>query len=637
MIAIRDLVFHLGATNILEGASFTIQKGERIALIGRNGTGKSTFMKLLKGDFKPQSGQVEFQKGVTVAYLPQDVPTNLNGSVADVILQGLGAQVETLLSYNQQARLVAEDPSEKNLEKLQKYQERLDATSGWQWQSETEKWCSLLELDPYADAQSLSGGLKRRVLLGKALIAKPDVLMLDEPTNHLDIASIQWLESFLLSQKLTLVFVTHDKAFLNNVASAILELDRGKLLRFPAPYAAYLETKEQQLEAEEAERARFNKKLAEEEVWIRKGLQARRTRNMGRVRALESMREALSARKDRTGQLSLNSQISGKSGAKVFDVKNISYDYGNDISLIRDFSTLISRGEKVGIVGPNGCGKSTLIKLLLGELKPTSGTLIQGTRIDLAYFDQLRDQLDETKTPRDIVFDGYEYADISGQRKHVMGYLDQFLFTKDRAQTPVEVLSGGEKNRLLLARMLAKPSNVLVLDEPTNDLDMESLELLEDLLVEYPGTVLLVSHDRDFMANVCTQIFVFEGNGVIKEHIGGFENWDQILPKNEAISTEKSSTLLKTNEDEQKAAKKNVAKLSFKEQKELSGLPSKIEKMEEKMAALQAQLANPSLYQKVNSGEEIKMLNEQVNLLQLEIDQAMERWETLLEQQEAAN
>lgn len=635
MIAIRDLVFHLGATTILEGASFTIQKGERIALIGRNGTGKSTFMKLMNGEFKAQSGQIEYQKGVSVAYLPQDVPTDLNGSVADVILQGLGAQVETLLSYNKQARLVAEDPSDKNLEKLQKLQERLDATSGWQWQSDTEKWCSLLELDPNAEAQLLSGGLKRRVLLGKALIAKPDVLMLDEPTNHLDIESIQWLESFLLSQKLTLIFVTHDKAFLNNVSSAILELDRGKLLRFPSPYSAYLETKEQQLEAEEAESARFNKKLAEEEVWIRKGLQARRTRNMGRVRALEGMREALSARKDRTGQLSLNSQISGKSGAKVFDVKNISYAYNNGISLIKDFTTLISRGEKVGIVGPNGCGKSTLIKLLLGQLEPTSGVLEQGTRIDLAYFDQLRDQLDETKTPRDVVFDGYEYADISGQRKHVMGYLDQFLFTKDRAQTPIEVLSGGEKNRLLLARMLAKPSNVLVLDEPTNDLDMESLELLEDLLVEYAGTVLLVSHDRDFMANVCTQIFVFEGNGFIKEHIGGFENWNQILPEKKVADTQKQST--SSTEAEKKETKPKAAKLSFKEQKELGSLPSKIEKMEEKLAEVQAALADSSLYQKADSGEQIKLLNEQVTSLQTDIDAAMERWETLLEQQEAAN
>lgn len=635
MIAIRDLVFHLGATTILEGASFTIQKGERIALIGRNGTGKSTFMKLMNGEFKAQSGQIEYQKGVSVAYLPQDVPTDLDGSVADVILQGLGSQVETLLSYNKQARLVAENPSEKNLDKLQKLQERLDATSGWQWQSETEKWCSLLELDPNAEAQLLSGGLKRRVLLGKALIAKPDVLMLDEPTNHLDIESIQWLESFLLSQKLTLIFVTHDKAFLNNVSSAILELDRGKLLRFPSPYAAYLETKEQQLEAEEAERARFNKKLAEEEVWIRKGLQARRTRNMGRVRALESMREALSARKDRTGQISLNSQISGKSGAKVFDVKNISYAYDSGISLIKDFTTLISRGEKVGIVGPNGCGKSTLIKLLLGELQPTSGLLEQGTRIDLAYFDQLRDQLDEKKTPRDVVFDGYEYADISGQRKHVMGYLDQFLFTKDRAQTPIEVLSGGEKNRLLLARMLAKPSNVLVLDEPTNDLDMESLELLEDLLVEYAGTVLLVSHDRDFMANVCTQIFVFEGNGFIKEHIGGFENWDQILPTKKVVDTQKQIT--KKSEGEKVESKLKAAKLSFKEQKELSSLPTKIEKLEEKLVDIQAVLADPDLYQKADSGEQIKLLNEQLTNLQTEIDAAMERWETLLEQQEAAS
>jgi ATP-binding cassette subfamily F protein uup len=633
MIAIRDLVFHLGATTILEGASFTIQKGERIALIGRNGTGKSTFMKLMNGEFKPQSGQIEYQKGVTVAYLPQDVPTNLDGSVADVILQGLGSQVETLISYNKQARLVAEDPSEKNLEKLQKLQERLDATSGWQWQSETEKWCSLLELDPNADAQSLSGGLKRRVLLGKALIAKPDVLMLDEPTNHLDIESIQWLESFLLNQKLTLVFVTHDKAFLNNVSTAILELDRGRLLRFPSPYASYLETKEQQLEAEEAERARFNKKLAEEEIWIRKGLQARRTRNMGRVRALESMREALSARKDRTGQISLNSQISGKSGAKVFDVKNISYAYPNGISLIKEFTTVISRGEKVGIVGPNGCGKSTLIKLLLGQLEPSDGQLDQGTRIDLAYFDQLRDQLDLTKTPKDVVFDGYEYADISGQRKHVMGYLDQFLFTKDRALTPIKVLSGGEKNRLLLARMLAKPSNVLVLDEPTNDLDMESLELLEDLLVEYAGTVLLVSHDRDFMANVCTQLYVFEGNGTIKEHIGGFDNWEQILPKKEIVDPKSTQA----NQEEKKVSKPKAAKLSFKKQKELSGLPSKIEKLEEKLTEVQALLADPSLYQKEDSGEEIKQLNDQLASLQNEIDLAMERWETLLEQQEAAN
>jgi ATP-binding cassette subfamily F protein uup len=635
MIAIRDLVFHLGATTILEGASFTIQKGERIALIGRNGTGKSTFMKLMNGEFKGQSGQLEYQKGVTLAYLPQDVPTNLEGNVADVILQGLGTQVETLLSYNKQARLVAEDPSEKNLDKLQKFQERLDATSGWQWQSETEKWCSLLELDPYADAQSLSGGLKRRVLLGKALIAKPDVLMLDEPTNHLDIESIQWLESFLLSQKLTLIFVTHDKAFLNKVASAILELDRGKLLRFPSPYSAYLETKEQQLEAEEAERARFNKKLAEEEVWIRKGLQARRTRNMGRVRALETMREELSARKDRAGQLLLNSQSTGKSGAKVFDVKNISYAYDNGISLIKDFTTVISRGEKVGIVGPNGCGKSTFIKLLLGELQVTEGSLEQGTRIELAYFDQLRDQLDETKTPKDVVFDGYEYADISGQRKHVMGYLDQFLFTKDRAVTPINVLSGGEKNRLLLARMLAKPSNVLVLDEPTNDLDMESLELLEDLLVEYAGTVLLVSHDRDFMANVCTQLFVFEGNGFIKEHIGGFENWDQILPAKELNTAQKNAKASPSTA--KKSDQPKVNKLSFKEQKELGGLPSKIEKIEEKVTELQALLADSSLYQKADGGKKIKQFNEQVTALQKDIDVAMERWETLLEQQEAAN
>lgn len=631
MIQLRDVSFRLGATEILDNASFTLHAGERIALIGRNGTGKSTLMKLLNKTFIPQSGQIEFNKELKVAYLPQDVPDDLKGSVSDIILEGLGDKVVNLVAYHKQAKVVAERPEPKELERLQKLQEKLDASGGWQWESETEKWASLLQLDPHIEASELSGGLKRRVLLGKALIAQPDLLMLDEPTNHLDIPSIEWMEQFLLSQKVSLLFVTHDKSFLNKIATGILELDRARLLRFEAPYVKYLEQKEQQLEAEEAERKRMDKKWAEEEVWVRKSLQARRTRNMGRVRALETMREERKQRKHRSGQINLNVQDSERSGAKVFELKNISFSWDQK-PIIQGLSTLISRGDKVGIVGPNGCGKSTLIQLILGDLKPEMGTVVEGTRILLGYFDQLREQLDPEKTPKEVVFDGYEYADIAGQRKHVIGYLSQFLFTKDRANTPIKVLSGGEKNRLVLARILSKPSNVLVLDEPTNDLDMESLELLEDLLVDYPGSVLLVSHDRDFMANVCTQLLVFKGQGKVIEYSGSFEDWTAIL-KQEDDRVEDNTNSTKENKDRLDSAsqkQETKAKLTYKERKELSALPDKIEKLELDLASIQEELAQPELYKSDNTAL-IKEKNDQIEQLQHQIDVAMHRWEELLE------
>jgi ATP-binding cassette subfamily F protein uup len=456
--------------------------------------------------------------------------------------------------------------------------------------------------------------------------------MLDEPTNHLDIPSIQWLETFLLTQNISLLFVTHDKAFLNKVATTIVELDRGRLLRFPVPYNAYLEEKERQLEVEATERARFDKKLAEEEVWIRKGLQARRTRNMGRVRNLMQMREDHQARMHRKGNVSLNAQSTGKSGAKVFTLKNVSYQW-SDQPLIKDLSLLIGRGDKVGIVGTNGCGKSTLIKLILGQLSPNQGSVEVGTRIELGYFDQLRDQLDEQKTPREVVFDGYEYADVHGKRQHVVGYLEKFLFDKNRSQTPIKVLSGGERNRLLLARMLAKPANVLILDEPTNDLDLETLEILEDVLVDFEGTVLLVSHYRDFMSNVCTNILVFQGQGVVKEYVAGLDNWEQLLPKGAKKSEAKVKE--KASQELQEKPKTTVQKLSYTERKELSALPDKIDELEDKIAQVQQQLSDPEVY-KQSDGQKIKELGDQVSALQSELDTMMQRWEELLARDEAS-
>lgn len=625
MISIRDASLYLGATLILKDANYSLDRGERIALVGRNGAGKSTLMRMLNGQFELNEGTIEFRKGVKTAYLPQEVPQDIEGRVEDIILQGLGPQVQLLLDYHQQARVVAENPTDKELEKLQKLQEKLDISNGWEWQSETDKWCSLLELDPQADIQTLSGGLKRRVLLGKALIAKPDLLMLDEPTNHLDIPSIQWMEQFLTSQNLSLLFVTHDKAFMNNVSTAIVELDRGRLLRFPSPYSAYMEEKERQLEVEAVENKRFDKKLAEEEVWIRKSLQARRTRNMGRVRALKDMREERKARINPKGQVQLEASEGGKSGAKVFRLKNIHYSWGEK-KIVEGLDLLIGRGDKWGIVGPNGCGKSTLVKLILGQLTPDQGTVKEGTRIELGYFDQLRNQLDDNLTPKDIVFDGYEYADVHGKKRHVIGYLEQFLFDKNRAQTPVKVLSGGERNRLLLARMLAKPANVLVLDEPTNDLDLETLELLESLLVEYEGTVLMVSHDRDFMESVCTGLLVFEAEAKVKAYVAGVTNWEAILPapKNKQKSSKEKSVSNAQNDQPKKE------KLTYKERKELTALPDKIEELEQQLQQAQAKQADPKLYK---SGDQNKIKEAQliVESLESKIADMMQRWEDLLE------
>jgi ATP-binding cassette subfamily F protein uup len=596
LFSLLDVNLSFGGPAVLENVNFQVDAGERVCLLGRNGAGKSTLMRVIAGEMKPDTGAVFRQPGSVFTRLTQEVPTDITGSVHDVVWAGLRP--------------------------LRDHEEE------WEREVRVEQLLERLKLPALMDFGSLSGGLKRRTLLAKALAGQPDLLLLDEPTNHLDLESILWLEEFLVDEKLSLFFVTHDRTFLKKLATRIVELDRGRLASWACDYDTYLVRKEEVVAAEEKQQAAFEKKLAQEEVWIRKGVKAQRSRAQGRIHALMKMREEKAARRARTGNVNLRLAEADRSGMKVVDVENLSYAWNDGSYIVRDLTTTIMRGDKIGIIGPNGAGKTTLMKLLLGQLAPTAGTVKHGTNLEIVYYDQMRAQIDDNKTVADNIADGNPTVTVDGRTRHVISYLEDFLFSPTRARTPARVLSGGERNRLLLARLFTKPANVLVLDEPTNDLDLETLDLLEDLLVEYQGTLLLVSHDRDFLDNVVTSTLVFEGNGQIGDYIGGYADWLRETEKRAAAEAARAAAAVAAAEAEQrKSAKVPTRKLSNRERKELEELPAKIEALETEQSELTAKLSDPVFYKsQAAQFSEVKARLEQV---EKEHAAAFARWEEL--------
>ncbi len=627
LINLQNITVSFGGPLLLEGVDLSIERGERVCLVGRNGTGKSTILRLIAGEVKPDGGAIVYQQGVRITLLTQEVPHQLFGSVFDVVSGAFGEQGKLLAAYHHVSARLAHDHSEKLMAELEDVQHKFEAAGGWQMQQRVEEILTRLQLQADAEFSELSGGLKRRVLLAKALAGSPDLLLLDEPTNHLDIDSIAWLEEFLLSFGGTLLFVTHDRALLQKLATRIVDLDRGRLTSWPGSYQAYLDLKQAALDAEAVENAKFDKKLAAEEVWIRQGVKARRTRNEGRVRALKELRRIRSERREVTGTARMQTQEAERTGKLVIEATSLSHGFGGR-PVVRDFSTTIIRGDKIGIIGPNGSGKTTLLKILLGELKPQKGTIKHGTNLEVAYLDQHREQLDDEKTVQDNVAFGSDHVTINGNRRHVIGYLQDFLFAPARARSPVKVLSGGERNRLLLARIFTKPSNVLVLDEPTNDLDIETLDLLEELLMDYPGTVLLVSHDRAFINNVVTSTLVLEGEGRVNEYVGGYDDWlRQSRNRKEASAAASRSEEKKQFSPAPPVQKEKPRKLTFKEQKELETLPQKIEQLDEEQQKLIAVMADPAFYRE--SGKKIAETKARLEAVEKEQAEAYKRWEEL--------
>ncbi len=623
LLTLRDINLGFGGPNLLDSLFLQIEAKERLCLLGRNGEGKSTLMKLIAGIIQADDGQIEKKQGLKVAYLTQEVPQDMQGSVYDVVADGLQKVGDVLKRYHHASLELMTDASEQKMAELARIQHELESLDGWTLSQQIESTISLLELPPDDDFQALSGGLKRRVMLARALVTEPDLLLLDEPTNHLDIEAIDWLESFLLGWKGSLLFVTHDRAFLKKLATRIIELDRGKLTSWPGNYENYLEKKQQALEAEEKENALFDKRLAQEEVWIRQGIKARRTRNEGRVRALKAMRDERQQRREQKGQVNMQMSDLDRSGKRVIEVENISYSYA-DQPIIKNFSTMITRGDRVGILGPNGVGKSTLLRLLLGQLQPDEGNVILGTKLEIAYFDQLRSELDLNKSVRDNLAEGTDRIEVAGKSKHVMSYLGDFLFSPQRANSPVSTLSGGERNRLMLARLFARPFNLLVMDEPTNDLDVETLELLEELLMQYQGTLILVSHDRAFIDNVVTSTLVFEGDAHVREYVGGYEDWlRQKVTQEKKITDEKvvNKETIKTPE------KKTSKKLSYKDQRELDELPARIEALDKEQQELTEKMSSAEFYQK--DKQTITDTTQRLSEVEQALEEAYQRWEEL--------
>ncbi len=625
LLTLRDIQLAFGGPAILDGASLSIERGERVCIIGRNGEGKSTLLKLTNGDLLPDKGEIAKQGGLRIAMLEQDVPMS-SGHVADIVAAGAGPIAQVLIDYHTASEACALGDMAA-CEHMSDLQSKLDDGDGWALERQVDTILGKMGLDGSADLADLSGGRKRRVLLARALLTQPELLLLDEPTNHLDVESIEWLEQFLLDwPNLTLMFISHDRAFVDRLATRIVELDRGVLRGYEGNYARYLELKAQQLEAEEKQSANFDKKLAEEEVWIRQGIKARRTRNEGRVRALEALREEHKARRNQQGNVSLVVQDATRSGKLVFDIEHLDVGYG-DRTLIKDFSAMVMRGDKIGLIGDNGVGKTTLIRALLGEIEKTAGTVKTGTQLEVAYFDQLRNQLDLEKTVLQNVSEGSDFIDINGSRRHILSYLQDFLFSPARARTPVKALSGGERNRLLLARLLIKPSNLLILDEPTNDLDMVTLELLEETIANYPGTLLLISHDRAFVDQVVTSTWVFDGKGGVEEYIGGYKDYlaqrevQARMKKTPAVVNKPASTTATP-----KALPKSV-KLSYKDQRELDGLPAAIAALEAEQAALEAKLADSTWF--VTDPVAATSASTRLSEIEQQILDHLERWTTL--------
>jgi ATP-binding cassette subfamily F protein uup len=623
LITLRNISLAFGGPPLFDGVSLQIEAGERLCLLGRNGTGKSTLLKLIAGELPADGGEIHRQQGLRVALVAQDVPQELAGTVFAIVAAGMGAAAELLAAYHHLTQRLTTAGGAALLPELEALQHRMEGSGAWSLHQEVERVLNRLNLDADAEFATLSGGTKRRVLLARALVAAPDILLLDEPTNHLDIDTILWLEEFLLKSIKTLVFVTHDRAFARRLANRVAELDRGRLFAFDCGLDQFVERREALLEAEVTRRALFDKKLAQEEAWLRQGVKARRTRNEGRVRALKKLREEYRQRRERQGPARMQLQGAERSGALVAEVENITYAWKGQ-PLIRDFSTTILRGDRVGIIGPNGSGKTTLLRLLLGELAPQSGSVRLGTRREVLYFDQLREQLDLNATVQENVGGGNDTVVINGQPRHIIGYLQDFLFSPERARTPVRALSGGERNRLLLAKLFTKPANVLVMDEPTNDLDAETLDLLEELLGEYAGTLLLVSHDRDFLNGVVTSTLVLGADGKVGEFVGGYDDW---LAQAKAASP--GVTTAKVPATPPRPLKERPRKLTFKENRELAELPEQIAALEAEQAAALATLANPEFYK--DAGNDVARLNARLAALEQELALAYARWEELEE------
>lgn len=627
-ITLDNASLAFGHHALLDKAAFQLDPGERVGLIGRNGAGKSSLLKAIAGEIKLDDGSVWRAPSVRIVYVPQEPALDASHTIYEAVSEGLGNMQKILVQYHAITHAMSEPDADFELlmPKMEALQHELDAQGGWDMQSRVETVLSRLSLDADALVSTLSGGWRKRVALGRALVAEPEVLLLDEPTNHLDLQAIEWLEDLLLGFKGAVLFITHDRRFLDKLATRITELDRGKLTDFVGSYSQYQIKKAELLEVEATHAAKFDKVLAQEEAWIRQGIKARRTRNEGRVRQLEKLRLERAARRERQGNVKLNLDAGERSGKLVAELENVAKAYGDKV-LIKGFSSRILRGDRIGLLGPNGIGKTTLLKLILGEEEADSGKIQRGTNMQVAYFDQMREQLNEDATLAYTISPGSDYVEIGNERKHVISYLEDFLFPPQRARSPVKSLSGGERNRLLLARLFARPANVLVLDEPTNDLDIDTLELLESLLQDYPGTLFLVSHDRAFLENTVTQVIAFEGNGILTEFGGGYDDWFRFNQQRSVqIETQGKQAITKSpvKESESKA-KQN--KLSFKEQKELEALPAEIEALETEQTSLNLQLADGNIYKQ--NPELVKTLQAKITVIENTIVEKMVRWEFL--------
>ena len=638
LIVLNDAKLAFGHVDLLAGTQFSLESSERIGLIGRNGTGKSSLLKILAGLEKLDDGSLQYQQGLRMAYVAQEPIFDPVETVFHAVSQGV-AEVKALREeYEELSVAEWNDDSHHRLDEIQS---QLESMSGWNWEQRVHETLDRLHLDPDIAIGALSGGNRKRVALAQALVAVPDVLFLDEPTNHLDLDSITWLEELLKAFKGSVVLITHDRAFLDAVSTQIVELDRGILRSYPGNFTAYETLKEQEIASEALANARADKLLAQEEVWIRKGVEARRTRSVGRIARLEKLREVRAARRDAMGQIKLSVASGNRSGKIVADLENVSKSY--DRPIVKDFTATILRGDKVGLLGPNGAGKTTLLKLILGSIQPDSGTATMGSQIDVAYFDQMRQGLDLNATLEDYISPGSEWIEINGARKHVKSYLNDFLFSPERANSPVSTLSGGERNRLLLARLFARPANVLVLDEPTNDLDIDTLELLEQLLQDYKGTVFLVSHDRAFLDNVVTSIIAYEGDGFWREYEGGYEDWKIQKKRSEEYRSNQSGSAepakskspatepvkATSNKEAPKPQKSAVQKLNGKERAELEAIPLQIDDLEKEQASISESLGDPEIYK--NRPADVITLQENLKIIEAKLSALMARWEDLLE------
>ena len=628
LIRIAKAQLAYGTHPLLDDADAVIESGERVCIVGRNGAGKSTLLKVLDGQVTLDDGEINQLGGIRISRLEQDPPKGAEGTVFDYVAQGMPDIANLLIEYHQVSNQMQTDYNDKLLNKLERLSNQLETVDGWRFDTRIQLVLTRLELDPEAKLESLSGGWLRKVALARALVSEPDLLLLDEPTNHLDMSSVIWLEQFLKEFKGGIVFISHDRAFIRAVATRILDLDRGKLVSYPGDYAAYLEQKAHDLKVEETQNALFDKRLAEEEAWIRQGIKARRTRNEGRVRALKALRKERKQRVDQVGKTDFNIETADRSGKLVFEAKNIAHAFKDKV-IAKDFSTLVMRGDRIGLVGPNGIGKTTLLKILFGDLAPVSGSVKQGVNLEFAYFDQYRQKLDEEATVQDNVAEGKQEVMMGGRSRHVLGYLQDFLFPPARARTPVKALSGGEKNRLLLAKLFLKPSNILVLDEPTNDLDIETLELLEDIINQYQGTLLIVSHDREFIDNTCSSVWAFEGQGKITDIVGGYSDYEAYA----AYLAEQEKQLQQIKQEKPEASsqqekpQKKSNKLSYKLKLELEELPSKVEQLEKALDAQQIVVNDPDFF-KQDAVITTDALN-QLAQLESELEAAFERWEEL--------